>query len=461
MAANSVIVAGRITDGGGHGWPMLAKVTAAGTTVAPVLSNPYTGAYFLTLPPNATYQLQVDPEYPGYQSVNETVTLGARGQVHNVAVPIAPSCTAPGYLASQGATALQQGFDGTTVPTGWTVVNKTAAGGWEFDDPGSRGNLTGGTGGFAIIDSDHLGAGNTEDTSLISPIVNLSAVASPVLEFDSDYRALTSVADVDLSIDGGANWTNLWERADADARGPDHVTIPLPTAAHQTNVQVRYRYTGTWTWWWEIDNVAITLGTPICSPIPGGLVAGQVTDPFTRAGVGGATVTSVDHPSDTTTVAAPQPDPLMNAGFFAMFSSLTGKHQFVAAATPYPNKTLTVNVLPNRVAAAYFWMPAARLSGLPAAVRVTVRKGQTSSFPFKLRNAGGAAATAVIAESPDAPWLTEQHSQVTVPRISAVADPLTFDATGLAPGIYTTVLMVTTADSPYAIPAVPVTMVVR
>ena len=71
-----------------------------------------------------------------------------------------------------------------------------------------------GDGGFAIIDSDHLGRGNTEDTSLVTPTLDLSAAPGAMIRFNSDWRALGSsdFADVDVSTDGGATWTNLWHQ---------------------------------------------------------------------------------------------------------------------------------------------------------------------------------------------------------------------------------------------------------
>ncbi len=164
-------------------------------------------------------------------------------------------------------TGVTQTFDGASTPAGWTVVNNTAAGGWVFNDPHSRGNLTGGSGGFAIIDSDFLGSGNTEDTWLVSPAVDLSGVSSPELSFDSDYRNLNSIAQVDVSVDGGSTWTTVWDHSGSDARGPAHYDVALPGAANQSSVQVRFHYTGTWAWWWEVDNVF--LGSRACDPVAG------------------------------------------------------------------------------------------------------------------------------------------------------------------------------------------------
>jgi hypothetical protein len=47
--------------------------------------------------------------------------------------------------------ALDEPF-GAGLPAGWTVVANTPLGQWRFDDPGRRGNIAGGGGGFASMD---------------------------------------------------------------------------------------------------------------------------------------------------------------------------------------------------------------------------------------------------------------------------------------------------------------------
>ena len=390
-AAGLVVVSGRITDGSGHGWPLLAKVTAVGSSAAPVLTNPNTGKYQIKVNRNSSYELDVVAEYAGYQSVAQNITVATKNTVADISVPVATSCTAPGYKLTA---ALSEAFDGPSTPAGWTVENNTAAGGWVFNDPHPRGNLTGGSGGFAMVDSDYDGSGNTEDTYLTTPVVDLSSAPDPHLDFDTDYRDLSSVAQVDVSVDGGGSWSTVWDQSGADFRGPSHVSIDLPQAAGQAAVQVRFHYTGTWAWWWELDNVVISPDVPACDLVPGGLVAGLVKDPFTHKAVVGATVTSVDDPSVGATVTAPQADPMVPKAFYVLFSPLTGTRQFVAAASPYPSETQTVDVEPDHVTAANFQMFAARLTGAPRGVRAAVLAGKTRIVPLTIVNHGKAAGTA-------------------------------------------------------------------
>ena len=127
---------------------------------------------------------------------------------------------------------MSESFDGTGTPAGWSVVDRTGGGGWQFDDPGDRGNRSGGSGGFAIVDSDALGGQNSQDTDLRTPPIDLAGTTSPLLRFNSDWHALGDgdAANVDVSTDNGSTWTNVWHQL-ASRRGPRVEEVPLPSAA--------------------------------------------------------------------------------------------------------------------------------------------------------------------------------------------------------------------------------------
>ncbi|HEY2792521.1 MAG TPA: carboxypeptidase regulatory-like domain-containing protein, partial [Micromonosporaceae bacterium] len=420
VKAPSVTVSGKVTDGSGHGWPLYASIAVDGVPGAPIHTNPYTGAYSLTLPAGQTYHLHVVAAYTGYQAVDTTVTVAGANVTKNVPVPVdATSCDAPGYHVVVAGTT--QSFDGTTTPAGWTVTNNTASGGWQFNDPNPRGNLTGGTGGFAIVDSDFFGSGNTEDTYLVSPTTDLSAVSAPDVGFDTDYHDLNSVAQVDLSTDGGSTWSTIWDSSGVDFRGPAHVDVPVPQAAGKSSAQVRFHYTGTWAWWWEVDNVF--LGSRTCAPLPGGLVAGTVTDANTGAGIVGATVTSVDDPSTTATTASTPDDPAVADGFYWMFSSLTGSHPFTAAASHYTSKTTAETVTANKTRKALFSLKAGRITITPTSISKTVKWGGTASQVVTVKNTGGAPANVTIGEQPGGSTLLTQHG-APLQKIKGTYSPL-------------------------------------
>ena len=398
VAQPSVTVSGNVMDGSGHNWPLYATLTIDGVPGGPLHTSPFTGHYSVQLPANATYQFHVTANYPGYNAVSQSVVVGSSDVTANFNLTVdAVGCNAPGYAVHVNG--ISQSFDTTSIPAGWSVINNTPIGGWEFDDPHPRGNMTGGTGGFAIIDSDFLGIGNHEDTILTSPSADFTGVSTPDLGFDSDYHGFpNSTADVDVSIDGGATWANVWHHDTDDVRGPSHFDIPLPSAANQSNVQVRFHYTGTWAWWWEVDNVFV--GSRTCDPVPGGLVAGNVLDANTGQGVNSATVTSNDAPADSTSTFATPDDPNLADGFYWMFSSLTGSHGFTAARNHYQSQSKTANVAGDSTTKLDFSLAAGNVTVTPGSVNKTVNWQGTTTQALTFNNTGGAPATVNLSEQP-------------------------------------------------------------
>ncbi|WP_239133837.1 carboxypeptidase regulatory-like domain-containing protein [Rugosimonospora africana] len=438
-AIPSSTVTGTVTDGSGHGWPLYAKITVDGVPGGPVFTDPYTGHYSIQLPQGQTYHLNVTANYPGYSGVTHDVTVGAGDVVANVAVPVdSASCNAPGYQPS--FTGTTQTFDTTSTPAGWTVSNATANGGWEFDDPEPRGNNTGGTGHFAIVDSDYLGSGKAEDTTLTTPVTDFSGSASgaPDVSFDTDYKSFTNgYANVDVTVDGGATWTNLWHHTNDSVTGPAHVDIPLPQAAGKSAVQVRFHYAGTWAYWWEVDDVF--LGARSCDPVHGGLVLGQVTDANTKAGILGATVSTSDSAAAHGTSAATPDDPNLGDGFYWLYSPVTGAHKFTAAKKSYTSLTKSVNVAANFTTKANFALTAGQLKVTPASIDKTLPWQGSATATLTVKNTGGQPATLNISEQAGGFQLLTQGGaplnlvHTTVSRGSMAAAVKGMKAAGKAP----------------------------
>ncbi|MFL6075948.1 MAG: carboxypeptidase regulatory-like domain-containing protein [Mycobacteriales bacterium] len=343
-----VTVGGTVSDGSGHGWGLYAKVAASdGTTT---WTDPVTGRYRLSLPVNATYTLHVTAADPGYAPADTQVTVAGADVTADVALTVTPACTAAGYQAAYSGTT--ESFSGRSAPRGWSVVDTDPhlsgyqyQPGWQFTNPGGRANRTGGSGNFAIVDSDHTGAMHVQDTSLVSPTLNLSGAATPVVQFADDLApAVNSTATVDVSLDGGRTWATAWRSAGFPGEpGPATRIVALPQAAHQAKVRVRFHYTGSWSRWWAIDDVFV--GNRTCAPVAGGLVVGQVTDAASGAGLVGATVTGGG--ATATTVSTPD-DPALGDGWYRLFTA-AGTPALTATAAGYAPRTATATVTADQV----------------------------------------------------------------------------------------------------------------
>jgi uncharacterized repeat protein (TIGR02543 family) len=168
------------------------------------------------------------------------------------------------------ATALSQSFDSGTLPTGWQV---TGTPGWRFDS--FRGVGMGGARKFAIADSFKAGL-VLMDTQLRTPALDLSTAAGVKLIFKTYYLPFNvSIADVDVSANGGTTWTNLWRQTTATYQGA--VTLNVPQAAGKSNVVFRFHYyNANYEWFWAVDDVEVqTIAPPTAPGTLSAVVAGS------------------------------------------------------------------------------------------------------------------------------------------------------------------------------------------
>jgi subtilisin family serine protease/N-acetylneuraminic acid mutarotase len=388
-------VSGRVTDGSGHGWPLYAKITVDGAPGLAFYTRPDDGQYSFSLPEDATYTLKVESQYGGYQPVSRQVAVGHKDITQDVAVPVdVKSCTAAGYRVA---------YDGVSsdfasgLPDGWTVDDNLGNGEvWRFDDPGKRTNKTGGAGGFAIADSWFYDYGGQQDTSLVTPVADLSGQSSPVIGFKQDYyKSTTDAASVDLSVDGGATWETVLQLVNRVA-GPRTESIPIPQAANQPDVRVRFRYLGSFSNWWQVDDAFV--GTPLCVPVDGGLVLGQVRDRNTGDAVNGVLVANDDNPKESSRTVATPRDPGIDDGFYWMFSAGAGARRYTASVDSYTPQTKPGTVTASGVTAVDFDLAAGQLSIKHDDMSANAMLGQSAKRTFTVTNTGSAPATVEFAE---------------------------------------------------------------
>ncbi len=333
-------VSGTVTDETTD-WPIYAKITIDGYPGDPIWTNPINGQYSVELAQGTDYTFTVEDFWASYSTVFTSTGVLSSDMLLNFELNIDGTiCTAPGYTKPN---LLKEEFNSGLLPSGWTLVDNAGTGAvWTFDDPGSRGNLTGGKGQFADANSDAAGS-IAMNTELRTPLLDFSGFSELALEFKYDWNEFSGneIADVDISVNGNAGpWTNLWRNSSGDDRGPKTATIDLSAYGGQNNVMLRFHYYGAfWDWWWQVDDVIITSS---CDLLSGGLVVGNVYDGNTSQPINDA---ELSNDSLITVVSLPTlDDSMVDDGFFTIFS-LAGTHTFTATKTGYQPDIASLSVI--------------------------------------------------------------------------------------------------------------------
>ena len=310
--APSVLVVGTVKDGSGQGWPLYARLVVSGPTGFPettLYSDPVTGYYSIALLAGYTYDFAVTSLVPGYEPGGGPLAVAGppSSAVANWTLAVSPTCTAPGYGAGAfvGPLALSESFDAGVLPAGWSVDTRSGSSWKVYTDvePCFIENATGGSGPYAMVNT---GCEGPADTFLVTPTMDLSGRTSAAIQWANDYitdQFEPSVVKVDVSDDGGSNWTNVWTR-ESDVPGPGNQIADMSFAAGHANVAVRFHYQSFFSRTWQVDDVKV--GSFACAVTPGGLVVGTVSDANTGAGLTGATIQNLTDGGSTTRSRLPE-----------------------------------------------------------------------------------------------------------------------------------------------------------
>jgi hypothetical protein len=142
----------------------------------------------------------------------------------------------------------------------WSVTDNLGSGQvWRFDNPGKREfNSKTGSNGFAILDSDFFGQGNTQNSDLLSPLFNFVSKTDIQVGFVHLYKHFQS-AQISFwySKNGGSTWTQVQDWT-SSIETPTTVMYDLSEAlAGEQNVRFRWKYLGSWGWHWAIDDFLV------------------------------------------------------------------------------------------------------------------------------------------------------------------------------------------------------------
>jgi len=183
------------------------------------------------------------------------------------------------------------------IPSDWTVVDGGYGGSiaarWTPGNPGLRTIGVPFVAPFAIVDSDAAGVSAEQDEGLITPAFDASACHQVIVEFSNQFRwyygAADEQGDLDVTLDDGASWVNVFKMSGASdgyaTPNTKSIEVTSAIAADPSQVRVRFRYhPGSYEYWWAIDNVAVRCLVPVCNSCAGTLappgepgVSGQLT----------------------------------------------------------------------------------------------------------------------------------------------------------------------------------------
>lgn len=184
---------------------------------------------------------------------------------------------------SYGQVLVSTDFTGQTLPTGWSNIEVTNDGEWEFDNPGywsiSNTSETNFDSDFAIFDSDWW-CGSDEDAELESPSFDVSTTTGGVfLSFDNCFRDYSyGSSEAHVEVWNGTTWTDVLTMSGSSDGYPDanHKMIDITTACGgSSSAKIRFHWmNGACDYYWAIDNVTVQI---ITCPSPGNLTASSIS----------------------------------------------------------------------------------------------------------------------------------------------------------------------------------------
>jgi hypothetical protein len=163
-------------------------------------------------------------------------------------------------------------MDDFTNTTNWTAVNLNDPCDWGYSTtPDIPGSVWGppdfpatADSFYAFASSDACGFGTPMNAYFYGNFsVDASDYQAVWIEFDSDFEVFLTpdppdTAAVDVSIDGGLNWTRVFLRLDDAAA--EHAVVDISGLAElQGDIRFRLYYYGEYSWHWALDNFAVYL----------------------------------------------------------------------------------------------------------------------------------------------------------------------------------------------------------
>ncbi|MBI5563549.1 MAG: M20/M25/M40 family metallo-hydrolase [Chloroflexi bacterium] len=236
------------------GKPLSATIIITGYPNSPIGTHTLTGRYEVALLAGQTYTFHVTPNAPGYVAGIRSIGPLTANRVEDYPLlPDLAACIAPGYRFI----GIREPFD---APGSWIMTGTAGGPVWNLTSPYQRPNHTGGSADFALATG--TAASDTLSAELRSPVLDFGALPTVTLAFKTHFDSMaasSNLAEVEVSVDGGATWPHtVWTHAD-DVLGPHTATLDLSAlAGRHGQVRVRFKYTAAaTTGFWEVDDVQV------------------------------------------------------------------------------------------------------------------------------------------------------------------------------------------------------------
>ncbi|QSB13012.1 S8 family serine peptidase [Natronosporangium hydrolyticum] len=433
-----VAVSGLVRDGSDQGWPLYAQVSVAGRDELTTYSDPFTGRYRLQVPADASYTLEVTPEYAGYETLERTVEVGSGNQTVDLSPRVEVCASAPGYqfsadvgvlgdyeivdhLQRRGIGGQQVDWDDDMSAFDVIVLNRASHPTEEMFLDFLAETDAAGTG-VVFLDTWDGRTGGNGIRLLHMYLDNPSEHGAPLF-YDIDYTGYQVVQEHPL-LDGFelgqelfhntteyTKYTGYFQNYGGEGRMVIANAINSDTGITGGGIGVQERDQnrhvllsmhgtsfGNTPDLWHSDSVQVfenaldwsSRGDFNCGPVDGGLVAGLVTDENTGDGVVNASVHNSADPQQGTRSVHTAGDPALIDGFYALFVSPPGGQEVTAHAPAYAERTHEVEVDSGWVVRQDLALPAGELLVEPAEVSAEVPLGGSGNAGFTVTNTGGA-----------------------------------------------------------------------
>ena len=156
---------------------------------------------------------------------------------------------------------VNEDFSEVVLPFCWQIIDHQGNGQvWQFATslPGWIISTATANNGFAYLNSDAYGDGNSQNADLVTPSIDLSSYSNVNLYFQHYFKSWSgSSGTLSYSINGGSTW-NVIQTWTEETGNPAVFNQVITQVAGQSNVKFKWNYTGSYGYYWVVDDVSIT-----------------------------------------------------------------------------------------------------------------------------------------------------------------------------------------------------------